>query len=255
MKTTVSLFLAIFFAAGCLSLTAQKQRIKTVPGGKAADVIENAVKYQEQDDGTRQNGILVYWEDFDASGGGLPAGWNVTGNSTSCTWDVDGLPKPPGYFTAPFSLNYNNGNNFDCGTNFGFVTSPLIDVSGQSFDVCFMFSLVNECVMGFCGWDDLFVTIYDEFDNSLISYQLPATDGDWYYADINEQNVGGVSKIYIEFSFFTYDGIANGYEGPFIDDLQVYRNGEADIPLSNWALAIGIALIVIATVIRFRRIA
>jgi hypothetical protein len=255
MKTTVSLFLLVLIAGFTLSLSAQKQRTKTIPPGNAPNIIENAIKYEFKEDGKRQSGLLVFWEDFDASTGGMPVGWNLTGNSSICTWDVDGLPKPPGYFTAPYSLNYNNGNNFNCGANFGYVTSPLINISGQSFDVCFMYSLVNECGTGFCGFDDLFVTIYDEFNNQIISYQLPATAGDWFYVDINEVNTSLVENIYIEFSFFTYDSILNDYEGPFIDNFKVYRKGEADIPLSNWALLIGIALIVIATVIRFRRIA
>lgn len=255
MKRIFTILVSVVFLAISVSLIAQKQqRTRTIPGEKARQVIENANPLEPTEYGTRNGGTLIYSENFDNTGGALPTGWGVVNSSTSCFWAVDATPNPPGFHSPDYSLNYNNGVNFDCGDNYGYVTSPLIEVSGKNYNITFWWNLLNECQFGPCPWDELYVTVYDEFDNFIVSYNLVATNSTWAYADMNLPNTEGAGKIYIEFLFITYDGIANDYHGPFIDDLEVYVT-TADIPLSDWAIVIGIMLIVTATVIRFRRTA
>lgn len=253
MKKTAPLFLTVVFISLSMVLFAQsQQRTRTIPDEKARQIIENALPYEGTTDGTRGGGNPVYIEHFDDTGGTLPAGWSVSGNSSVCTWAVDATPKPPGYRTASYSLNYNNGADYDCGDNYGYVRSPLIEVGGCQYNISFWWSHLNECTFGTCPWDVFSVTIYDEYDNFIVSYELPATNSAWYYANIQQINVAGVDKIYAEFSFFTYDEILNDYHGPFIDNFEVYVN-TANVPLSNWAIAAGILLILTATVLRLRK--
>ncbi len=255
MKRIITILLSVVFLAISVSLVAQKQqRTRTIPGEKARQVIENAIPLEPSEYGTRDGGFLVYSENFDNTGGALPSGWSVFNSSTSCVWAVDATPNPPGFHSPDYSLNYNNGVNYDCGNNFGYATSPLIEVSGKNYNITFWWNLLNECGFGTCPWDELYVTVYDESDNFIVSYNLVATNSTWAYADMNLSNTTSADKIYIEFSFLTYDELANNYHGPFIDDLEVYIT-TADIPLSDWAIVIGIILIVTATVIRFRRTA
>lgn len=254
MKKTLSLLLTVVFVFASLYIHSQQKRVRTVPDAKARQIIENAIKVEPSQPGSRDGGMLIYSENFDNTGGNLPAGWSATNSSTSCVWAVDATPNPPGFHSPNYSLNYNNGVDYNCGNSFGYITTPLIDVSKNQYNITFWWNLLNECGFGTCPWDELYVTVYDEFDNFIVSFNLVATNSSWAYADMTRTNFEQVDKIYIEFAFMTYDDIANDYHGPFIDDLEVYISS-ASVPLSNWALALGIALIVIATVIRFRRTA
>ena len=251
MKRLFTTVILLGFVFSVVSTFAQ-ERTKTIGLEKYREIIENYTPYQPQSPDSRQSGVLIYSENFDGPAGTLPAGWTSSGSSTSCVWNVDATPNPPGFYSADYSLNYNNGVTFDCSSNWGWVQTGLIPVSGNPFEIEFEYLISNECGGIPCGFDQMYVTVFDDSYNVLFSDLPTGNYSSWsskyYYYD----NPGAVDFIRIEFYFDTYDPIANAYSGPFIDDLAVY--GAAVTPISWWAIAIGIFLIVSFTVLRFRRL-
>jgi hypothetical protein len=95
----------------------------------------------------------------------------------------------------------------------------------------------------------------DDLDNVLASYDLSTTG--WVGLNIFFANPTNLDNIKIEFYFTAIDSIGNNYPGAFVDDLVVTSDDlpPIGVPLSNWALALGLFLIIAATVIRFKRFA
>ncbi len=194
---------------------------------------------------------LLYSENFDQ--GGLPAGWSVTGNSTSCMWAVDATPNPPGYYSAPFCLNYNNGVNYDCGRNYGSATTPLLNVTPNLIQVNFQYIKDTETPeITVETFDMLYVSILDE-NNNILYTEAPVESNNWSSYSLQYMIPAGVDKIKVEFYFDTMDDLFNDYKGVFVDDLEIYFDPNV-VPLSNWALFIGIFLVATIIIIRYRRI-
>jgi hypothetical protein len=251
MKKILLFSIIAVFLASSISYAQDKNRPITIGMEKYRDIIENYAPLQSPTDNSRDAGVVVLFENFDNTGGQLPAGWTSGGSSTSCKWAVDASPNPPGYYSSGYSLNYNNGVDFNCGYNWGWVMSPLIVTAGADIDVSFWYNASNECGGGACYYDRTYLMILDENLNVLYSVQLNGYTS-WNKHTYLFNNTSNVNKIYVYFYFDTLDSILNGYYGPFIDDLEV-RSLEA-IPVSGWALAIGITLIAAFTLLRFRKL-
>ncbi|MCF6341269.1 MAG: hypothetical protein L3J31_00500 [Bacteroidales bacterium] len=257
MRKLFYVFLVLVFAASSSLLFAQQQkRTSQIGSEKYRAIIENFKPAAGQTDnierGVNGTGTLIYSENFDGYGPIFPPGWSGGGNGTACEWAVDATPTPPGFFSADYSLNYNNGVDFDCGWNWGMATSPLIDVSGQAFNVSFMFYYEGENDYPF--WDLTYLTVYDESFNVMeVFYVNPVAQNSWHLQSFSIPNYGNHQKVYLEFYFDTGDEIYNNFKGPFIDNLVVTGTTQNQIPVSNWAIILGVMLIGAFIVVRYRR--
>jgi hypothetical protein len=250
MKNTLLFTAAIIMLFSFMGKAQDENRIRSIGMEQYREVIENAIPGDAPADAPPPPTILIYSENFDNNGAALPPGWTKGTTGTACQWNVDSSPAAPGFYSSPYSLNYNNGSTFDCGANSGWVRSPLINTSGTIMYVSFWFNVMNECGGGLCTWDQTYLIIRDISLNVLASYLI---GGPNYWAQMNYSysNPGEVEQVYLEFYFDTYDFIGNSFYGPFIDNLELRE--EPVIPISNWALVIGIALIATFVIIRYRR--
>lgn len=251
--------IATAFLLFSLTSTAQEQKRSYTPGmERFSQLILNYQPSQQQHNGVRENGVVLLSENFDATGGALPAGWTTENysESGSCMWGVDDSPNPPAYFSPGFSLNFNNGVDYNCGLSYGSVTTPLIDVSGMPLNISFRFFISNECGGTPCMdignyYDDIWIGIFDQNDTELFWEIIPGTTA-WNLVNYSFPNSENAQMVYIVFYFNSGDSLFNEYAGPFIDDLVI--SGTPPTPLSGWAVGIGLALILGFTVLRLRKI-
>jgi len=160
------------------------------------------------------------------------AGWTLTG-----LWAVDGSSAvaPGGAFrSAPSSLNYNNGIDFNsppATLNKGTATSPVIDLSALgSPALVFWCNYDTETVDA--SKDKRSVQVSTDFTASpvvyLLNQQLAGTAvapyqcagmGTWHRHVIPLSRTWGM--VQIRFGFDSVDGLNNGGNGWFIDDLAI----------------------------------
>ena len=170
--------------------------------------------------------ITTLDENFD--GGSLPIGWSATNTNTSA-WGVDASPNPPGYRSASYSLNYNNGTDYNDGAaNSGVVTTAAIDNSlATSTTIQFYYQLQTE---NGTTWDWVQINILRASDNAVLQTvggdgtSIPDASSWTQYTIIGNAAVIAESSIKLRFTFSADDGIANNYFGWFIDDLHVEKN-------------------------------
>ena len=140
-----------------------KGRTRTIGDERYRSIIENYVPSTSQADNSRAFDVLLLSENFDNTGGQLPTGWTRGGSSTSCQWNVDATPAGPGFYSAPYSLNYNNGTDFNCGNNWGWVRTGLIPADGGDLNISFRYTFQGECASGWpCPYDLTYLMIWDE---------------------------------------------------------------------------------------------
>jgi hypothetical protein len=251
MKRILLLNLAFILCAYFSGMAQDPGRTHKIGSDKYRSLIENYVPSKTPEKAPQKGGDVLFFENFDGNGPGLPAGWTSQGSSTACIWNVDATPAIPGFYSSPYSLNYNNGVDFDCETNWGWVASPMIPVGGKSFNISFWYNFQGECELSNdCPWDQTYMGVFDEINNLLFVTKVLGTQ-QWFHNNYYVSNTSGAQNIHIEFYFDTGDNISNGGYGPFIDNLEV-KTANA-IPVSGWALWIGIALIAAFTVFRLRR--
>jgi len=170
--------------------------------------------------------VEVLNENFD--GGSVPSGWAINNSSTTVIWNIDATPNPPGYYSAGYSLNYNDGTDFnDGGANNGTVTTNAIDNSGAtSTTVSFYYQLGTE---GNANWDWVLIQILDASDNSLLQSiggdgtSIPDISTWTLYTITGDATVIATPSIKLRFIFTTDDGQFNTSFGWFIDDLKVEK--------------------------------
>ncbi|MBI2899693.1 MAG: hypothetical protein HYY17_05880 [Planctomycetes bacterium] len=184
---------------------------------------------------TGQLNTVQEWN-FDAGIGG----WAVTSSNASVTWAADGTPAAvvngQAYKSAPNSLNYNNGTNFDASgaTNNGSATSPAINLAGLT-DGQITFQCNYQTESG-ATYDKRFVEVStDEFATTALSVQLKSSGtasglgdcaamGTWHAHTLLVDPAWGAFKL--RFRFDSVDGIANTYAGWFVDDVKVQAKGQ-----------------------------
>lgn len=246
MKKNCFLIVTLLLCFGFVSFSQENTRKRTVGLERYQNLEIKKLDVQEMNGRFPTPGglNLIYSENFDQ---GVPAGWTFFGSSASCQWAVDATANPPGYFSAPYSLNYNNGVDYDCGRNYGTAVSPLINAWPSMTQLRFMFIRSTE---NFGYYDMLFVNVLDEFNNIIIYNNLPESEN-WSPYMMDFQIPEGIDKIKLEFYFDTGDAALNNYKGAFIDNIELYMGPM--IPLSNWAVVIGIFLVAVTIFIRSRR--
>ena len=162
-------------------------------------------------------------------------GWVVTvpvdcGASTP-KWAADATPASHHagpFWSAPASLNFNNGIDFEPCTGRGLVRSPLIDL-GLATDTPLLRFMHSASAERRCEWDVLTLRVGSAaggpplletcVDHSVLfspwkryEYLLDRTWG----------------QVWIEFEFDVVDELANDLSGVFIDDLEVIDSCSLD---------------------------
>jgi hypothetical protein len=247
-KTLLFSIIAIILVSSPAGFGQDQKRVRTIGSEKYRTIIKNSTKIDKSAVKDHRDGSITFMETFDQDV--LPLGWTSGGSSGECKWGSDATPAFPGYFSPDYSLNYNNGTDYDCGSNWGWVRTSQAPVNGYPFEISFMFYNETEC--GFnCGFDETWIVIYDPEDNVIFASLVSGLD-EWVPKSYLIPNTAGVQWVTIEFYFDTYDDLFNDFAGPFIDDLKVTTSME--IPISPWALGIGIFMIAAFTVLRYRKI-
>lgn len=156
--------------------------------------------------------------------------FTVSAPTSGVGWAVDATPATilgaPPYFTAPASLNYNNGVNYITGAsaNSGTARTPAIDrtVIPSTGWVKFMCNYQTD---NGATTDLRTVNIYQGSTTTvLLSQQLSGATcsamGTWHEHAIPLQNAWTPS-VSVEFSFNTVDALNNSGAGWFVDDLEI----------------------------------
>jgi subtilisin-like proprotein convertase family protein len=161
--------------------------------------------------------------------------WSLSGTDPTVAWTVDGTvaAMPGGAFhSAPFSLNYNNGIDYDTPglPNSGTATSPLVDISGNpGARLKFFCNYQTETT----GTDHDFRVVQvsnDGFSTFLVNEQLSTTPGSliagpcpamgaWHEHVIPLTGMTG--PVSVRFSFDTGDSGLNNFGGWYIDDFEI----------------------------------
>lgn len=160
------------------------------------------------------------------------AGWTLSATAAPA-WAADGSPAgmPGGAFvSAPNSLNYNDGADYDPGVNSGTALSPAITLTGYS-NISLVFMCNYQTDTTGVATDRRVITIRDAATLAVLDvHQVAETGGSaaarpchpsgfWHSHVITLQPSWG--SVRIEFSFDTVDGNSNAFAGWFIDDLRV----------------------------------
>jgi PKD repeat protein len=171
--------------------------------------------------------VTSLFENFD--GGSLPTGWSINNSSATVGWNVDASPNPPGFYSSAYSLNYNDGTDYDDGNgNNGTVTTAAIDNSNaNSTTISFYYQLSTE---GAVDWDWVEIEVLRASDNAVLQTiggdgTSIADVGSWTQYTINgNAAVVAESSIKLRFTFSADDNYDNAHFGWFIDDLKVERD-------------------------------
>lgn len=166
--------------------------------------------------------------------------WTSTSSNATVKWAADATPSSVtggAFKSAPNSLNYNNGTNYDASgtTNNGTATSPDQSLSGLSSPTLTFWC--NFQTESSASYDKRFVQISkDNFTTTLLDVQLKTTgtsggvgdcaaSGTWHTHTVTLDPSWGTVKF--RFKFDTVDGYANTYAGWFVDDVKVQAVGGA----------------------------
>ncbi len=170
----------------------------------------------------------------------LPGGWTATG-----MWAVDNTPMLISGHTPPYSLNYNDGLDYDNGsTNSGIATSPTYDISTLTSPMLEFWSwFATEAPTGMNranNHDTRIVRIYSAGSPPTVRYEAQLVDvmaiGDGQPVlpttitgtQMTWQRVGPIAldpawgQIYVTFEFDTVDDLYNNDAGWAIDDFRIY---------------------------------
>jgi len=119
---------------------------------------------------------------------------------------------------------YNNGTNFNTGTNHGSLTSPLIQVPAGGAALTFQYRYATES--SYAHWDQRWVQIAEdggEFVNILQLFDDPANY--WLNSPQIDLSAYAGKKIRVRFFFFSVDQAANTGTGWQIDSVTVSQTG------------------------------
>lgn len=172
--------------------------------------------------------LAPFWADVDTRGGGLGAVWyKMTANRVVVIWDYVGYYNIHGNLRNTFELIFTDG------------TDPLIGVGNNvAFSYTIMQWTTGDASLGVGGFggvpatvgvnkgDGVKYALVGRFDNASGLYDGPGGAND------------GIA--YLQGKYYEFDACE--------EDVNIV------VPVSNWALFIGIGLILIFAVIRFRKI-
>ena len=186
------------------------------------------------------SGVVFLYDDLES---GFDDWWHL----------ADDLWHPETYrsYSGNYSMAYNTGNpsyTYNTGgANYGILFTPAVDITGASALYMSIWSWIQtENSPGDTAymWDTATVAVYDPFFGLEFDFggDLDFNYGphsEWVFYETGEDvkplfDYHGVSQFRLGFTFDTGDGIANDYEGWYLDDIYM---GEAPIPEpSTWLL-------------------
>lgn len=161
--------------------------------------------------------------------------WTVTSTGAPA-WAVDATPgtilgSAPAYASAPSSLNYNSGTNYQTAAvaNSGTATSPLIDISGLpatgwlrfmcNYDTDTTGTATDQRIFKIMSPDLGTTRATMQFSGSGASPLGCGAAGSWHEHAIPFNVLWGTT-FKLQITFDTVDGNANTGAGWFIDDLE-----------------------------------
>ena len=164
--------------------------------------------------------------------------WKLDAPLGALGWALDESPNPPGAKSAPCSLNYNNGKDFQCpiGSPFGFklnasATSPLIDATKVKAGTLMRVVFQRAGAWEANAFDNLDIESSIDGGKTWKAVNLTALDP-WAQPTWNTQVLditslsGAAFQLRVRFS--TTDCVVNTQAGPFIDSLVIQVGGCKD---------------------------
>ena len=156
-------------------------------------------------------------------------GWQFTPAMGTVQWAIDGTPAAPVAFSAPTSLNFNNGTNYTSSTGAsvsGNVLSPVIDLEKATGDVTLLFKEWVD-VETLNGVDKRVVQVSADGFTGVVMPVLTVQQSNevdqmkgWRWSAISLTGFKG-KKVRVRFGFDSVDGALNGGKGWFIDDMVI----------------------------------
>ena len=145
-------------------------------------------------------------------------GWTLSAKVGSTGWAFDATPNPPGFTSAPCSLNFNNGLDFDEGEQvMGSATSPVINVGKAQF--LSLMSYADTETYSFVDFKYIDVST-DGFKTATTVQVLPSSSDmkKWVPIKVDLSSFAG-KDIQVRLRFDSDDDFSNTGAGWFIDDL------------------------------------
>lgn len=189
------------------------------------------------------SGVVFLYEDFE---GEITDWWKTTDS----LWHIETYRSHSGSHSAAYNLGgdpnytYNTG-----GTNWGYLFSPVVDITGASalyMDVWSWLETENAPGDTAYYWDVAKVAVYDPsfayefgFDDMDVNFY---PHSQWVHLESPDDakpmfDFYGVTQFRLGFYFDTVDAIGNDYEGWYLDDLRIHDGEAPPIPEpSTWLL-------------------
>ena len=157
--------------------------------------------------------------------GYLDGDWHLTSGDQTFKWQADGTPSTPGGVNGGYSLNFNNGTNYDAGkaVNGTALTKYLYDASKVTGSMTLAFHSYNG-VEPNNGYDKRYVEVStDGFVTVAQTVQLDnlANAGKWWLETIDLSSHKG-KKFQVRFRFDSIDSNENTGKGWFVDEVSIY---------------------------------
>lgn len=167
--------------------------------------------------------ITATWTEAFACG--VETGWVLNPKFAPGTsaWNVDDKPNPPGFKSAPCSLNFNNDIDFDDGHVLGTATSAGVALPSDATLVFVAWSYAD--VESSATYDARTLQIStDDFQTVAVAKKLDnaANLKKWEKISINLSAFAG-KTVKVRFAFDSVDSVSNNGAGWFIDDLSVFK--------------------------------
>lgn len=166
----------------------------------------------------------IFQETFNSSLGQFTAANGVNGNwifTTSCSQSsASGHSAPGSALFQGSGCDFGNGSL----TVSGNLVSPSISIPSTGATLSFNYYVNNECFSVPCTYDVLTVQISNNggssFTNIFSTNSNPGglLFGGWHNVTYNLSSYAG-QNIILRFNFNSIDGIANNYDGIYIDDV------------------------------------
>lgn len=172
--------------------------------------------------------LAPFWADVDTRGGGLGSVWyKMTSTAVIIIWDFVGYYNVHGDLRNTFELIFTNGTDpiLATGNNVAFSYTTMQWTTGDASDGIGGFGGIPATV-GVNKGDGVKYALVGRFDHAGVDYDGPGNNND---------GIGYLSNKYFEFNACS-------------EDVDIV------VPISNWALFIGIGLILAFAIIRFRKI-
>ncbi|RLG38557.1 MAG: hypothetical protein DRO01_06300, partial [Thermoproteota archaeon] len=148
--------------------------------------------------------------------------WSDDMDSGTNGWSADGLwhLSNSRYVSASHAWCYNDGQDYDTGArNSGSLITPWIDLQGLS-QASLRFRSWYETEDEGTAWDRKRVFVTTDGTNWTQVYQVSGQSEQWLALHVDLSSYAG-HMIRVKFFFDTVDGLHNGYEGWYVDDVEI----------------------------------